>query len=182
MVILPLTQIELKDRSALLDQAQRIFFETALVKSFPSPASKADFLARWFGNYVAHCPDDFYIAVSATGPVLGYLAGCLDSFADTARPVLKAIPIYTPQFCTALSDYPSHLHINVDPEHHRRGIGRRLIERFSQRCAEDGSSGIHLATGSASPSVKFYAACGFAHYYPAAPENPSLAVMVRPAA
>jgi len=55
--------------------------------------------------------------------------------------------------------YPAHLHMNVDAEYRRQGIGARLIERYARALAEAGVPGVHLFCG-AEPRP-FYARNGF---------------------
>ena len=47
----------------------------------------------------------------------------------------------------------------VDKNHHRRGIGRRLVQQFEQYCIENGSSIIRVAA--TLYAVPFYAALGY---------------------
>jgi GNAT superfamily N-acetyltransferase len=51
--------------------------------------------------------------------------------------------------------HPAHLHMNVDAEYRRRGIGGVLIERYAQDVAAAGVPGIHLFCGAA--ARRFYA-------------------------
>jgi len=55
--------------------------------------------------------------------------------------------------------HPAHLHMNVDAEYRRRGIGARLIERYARDLGEAGVPGVHLFCG-AEPRP-FYARNGF---------------------
>jgi GNAT superfamily N-acetyltransferase len=55
--------------------------------------------------------------------------------------------------------HPAHLHMNVDAEHRRRGLGARLIERYTRDLGEAGVPGVHLFCG-AEPRP-FYARNGF---------------------
>jgi GNAT superfamily N-acetyltransferase len=55
--------------------------------------------------------------------------------------------------------YPAHLHMNVEAEYRRRGVGAALIERCARDLAAAGVPGIHLLCG-AGPRP-FYARNGF---------------------
>lgn len=55
--------------------------------------------------------------------------------------------------------YPAHLHVNVEAECRRMGIGRRLIEDYLVDLQKQGVPGVHLYCG-ADP-VEFYLRLGF---------------------
>jgi len=60
------------------------------------------------------------------------------------------------------SGYPSHLHINLLPPLQGRGVGRRLIATLLARLSEQGSPGVHLASGLANlRAAGFYRHLGF---------------------
>lgn len=174
-----LSECSLQERARRLVEAGRIFFDTALTKTFESEAAKLAFWARWFGNYAEAYPQAFLFALAADGEVTGYLAGCLDSSSPAAKGIIADIGYFTPPFCEALKDYPSHFHINVEPGHQGRGIGHALVARFEEICGNAGSPGIHVATGAASRAVAFYEACGFRRVAPFESASPGLTVLIR---
>jgi GNAT superfamily N-acetyltransferase len=175
--ILPLTEKDTAEGSRLIREATQIFFETANIKVFESLPAQDAFYQRWFGHYLATDPLLFLLALDGNGATIGYLAGCLDSFSEAARIIISDIPFYTPAFCSALRDHPSHFHINVKPGYQGKGVGRLLIARFFNLCRDRGSPGIHVVTGAKSRAVKFYRACGFEPF--AIPKaDPGLAVLV----
>jgi GNAT superfamily N-acetyltransferase len=178
-VCVTLSECSAPDRARLLAQAREIFFETALTKSFASPAARQVFLQRWFGNYVDAYPAAFLLALDESGDVAGYIAGCLDSFAPASKTITSDIDYFTPSFRDTLKNYPSHFHINVRPGLQGRGIGHILTARFAEICASAGSPGIHVATGATSRAVKFYEACGFRRVTPYPGAEPGLAVLIR---
>lgn len=167
------------ERARRLSQAESIFFETALTKSFESAGQKQAFYRRWFGNYLDGCPQAFLFSLGGEGDVTGYLAGCTDSFSPASKNVVSDIDYFTPSFFAALQNYPSHFHINVKPGQQGKGIGHALVGKFVEICARAGSRGIHVVTGASSRAVKFYEACGFRRVTPYAGANPSLAVLIR---
>ncbi len=58
--------------------------------------------------------------------------------------------------------YPAHLHINVLPEYHGKGIGRALMEHLLDHMRSCGVPGIHLQTSSANhKALAFYERMGF---------------------
>lgn len=175
--ILLLVRSKAGERRQLILGATQIFFDTASTKDFASPSQRDAFYQRWFGHYVEADPSSFFLARDESGAVIGYLAGCLDSFSPKNCAIIDDIGFYTPAFCAALSAYPSHLHINVKPGHQGLGIGHDLMASFFERCRESGSPGIHVVTGSRSRAVRFYRACGFAPI-PTPDADPDLALLV----
>ena len=172
----PLTNKDAVEQVRLIHEATQIFFETAHIKVFETMPAQDAFYQRWFGNYLKTDPASFLLAVDENGAAIGYLAGCLDSFSDTARNIISDISFYTPAFCSALRDYPSHFHINVKPGSQGKGVGRQLISGFLQLCRDQGSRGIHVVTGANSRAVDFYRTCGFTPF--TIPDAPGLAVLV----
>ena len=51
--------------------------------------------------------------------------------------------------------------IAVLPEHHRRGIGRRLLDDFMRRAGDAGADRVHLEVREGNPAVAMYRAVGF---------------------
>jgi len=175
--IIPLTGKDTVEQARLIREATKIFFETANIKVFESQSAEDAFYQRWFGNYLKTDPASFLLAVDENGAAIGYLAGCLDSFSEAARIIISDISFYTPAFCSALRDHPSHFHINVKPGYQGKGVGRQLISGFIQLCRDQGSRGIHVVTGAKSRAVDFYRTCAFTPFtLPDA--TPDLAVLV----
>ena len=57
--------------------------------------------------------------------------------------------------------YPAHMHIDIYPSHHRRGIGRMLFAAHEAHLKAIGCPGYHLFVGSSNTNaVKFYTALG----------------------
>ena len=174
--IIPLTEKDAVEKARLIHEATQIFFETAHIKVFESLPAQDAFYERWFGHYLETDPASFLVALDQKGVAIGYLAGCLDSFSEAARIIISDISFYTPAFCSALRDHPSHFHINVKPGHQGRGVGRQLISGFFQLCRDRGSRGIHVVTGAKSRAVDFYRTCGFTPF--TVPDAADLAVLV----
>lgn len=57
------------------------------------------------------------------------------------------------------SDHPAHLHMNVDENHRRKGVGRNLIDHYLRDLRSAGVSGVHLFCGP--DPVAFYRSLGF---------------------
>jgi GNAT superfamily N-acetyltransferase len=179
LICLTLSEADPEKREFWLTQATEIFFQTANTKTFASAEEKSAFFMCWFGNYVRSQPDAFLLAIDK-GEAIGYLAGCLDSYAGASQSIIGDIGYFTPGFREALKAYPSHFHINVKPDYQGRGVGRGLVARFSELCGSAGSPGMHIVTGGMSRAVKFYDSCGFRRFTPFHPASPALAIMVRP--
>ncbi|NLI70525.1 MAG: GNAT family N-acetyltransferase [Firmicutes bacterium] len=61
--------------------------------------------------------------------------------------------------------YPAHLHINIDRDYRRKGIGEALMNRFFTHLQAHGIKGVHLGTTSLNRSaVPFYEKMGFKLY------------------
>ena len=175
--IIPLTEKDAGEKARLIHEATQIFFETANITVFESLPAREAFYDRWFGHYLETDPASLLLALDQTGAAIGYLAGCLDSFSEAARIIISDIPFYTPAFCSALRDHPSHFHINVKPGHQGKGVGRQLMSAFFQLCRDQGSRGIHVVTGAKSGAVDFYRNCGFTPF--TVPDAaPGLAVLI----
>ena len=151
-------------RQRWLAQATEIFFATAYTSNFPSEDEKYSFWMRWFGSYAGTYPDAFVLALDDKGNVIGYLAGCIDSYSESSKTITTAIDYFTPHFFAALQAYPSHFHINVKPGYQGKGTGHRLAGRFVQLCANAGSPGIHVLTGAQSRAIEFYELFGFTSF------------------
>jgi len=61
----------------------------------------------------------------------------------------------------SVADEAELLLIAVLPDHHRRGIGRLLLDDFIQRAQADGASRVHLEVRDRNPAIAMYRAAGF---------------------
>lgn len=65
-----------------------------------------------------------------------------------------------------LSVYPAHLHIDILPEWHRKGVGTRLINTLETHLSSNGISGVHLGTSDYNvKAIPFYYKLGFSLIY-----------------
>ncbi len=63
-------------------------------------------------------------------------------------------------------EYPAHLHINLDPDYQRCGIGSLLLEKFEEHVKASGVKGIHLKTTDKNiKAVPFYIKHGYSILY-----------------
>ena len=60
-----------------------------------------------------------------------------------------------------VADESELLLIAVLPSHHRRGIGRRLLDDFLDRARKDGVTRVHLEVRDGNPAVDMYRTAGF---------------------
>jgi len=61
----------------------------------------------------------------------------------------------------SVADESELLLLAVLPRHHRRGVGRRLLEDFLQRARKDGVARVHLEVRDGNPAVAMYRDAGF---------------------
>ena len=61
-----------------------------------------------------------------------------------------------------VADESELLLIAVRPEHHRQGIGRRLLDHFMDQARLGGVARVHLEVRDGNPAVKMYREAGFA--------------------
>jgi ribosomal-protein-alanine N-acetyltransferase len=61
----------------------------------------------------------------------------------------------------SVADESELLLIAVLPAHHRRGVGRRLLDDFVERCRNDGIKRVHLEVRDGNPAVEMYRTAGF---------------------
>ncbi|PWC86580.1 GCN5 family acetyltransferase [Azospirillum sp. TSH100] len=149
---------DLPDRAMAVAALEEIFFASTTRTEFASAADRAAFLATWTGWFVEDAPRDIWMAVAADGRIVGYLTGCKDS-AGSAE-LARRIPKYE-VFADHFAAYPAHFHINVRPGWREHGLGRRLLDRFTEDCRADGLAGVHLVTAVFARNVEFYRRAGF---------------------
>ena len=60
-----------------------------------------------------------------------------------------------------VADESELLLLAVRPEHHRHGIGRRLLDRFMSQARDEGMVRVHLEVREGNPAVQMYREAGF---------------------
>lgn len=150
--------IDTPDPPQWLPAVDAIFFDTAATKTFPSPEARAAFRGRWLGRYLEHDAGLVWLAISQ-GELAGYLVGCLEDPARTAR---FADIAYFTTFASTTARYPAHLHINLDARWRSAGVGSRLVAAFVSDVQAAGLPGVHVVTGAGMRNVGFYTRNGFA--------------------
>lgn len=137
----------------------------------------------------AHC--HVAVDLEENNRVVGYLLSAPDTsrydeeFHEKTQPLLKAeikrvsganllnrtkleaeFLVYTtkqmlPKAKKLVAEFPAHMHIDIYPTHHRRGIGRMLFSAHEAHLKELGVPGYHLNVGGSNTNaVKFYIAMG----------------------
>ena len=123
-------------------------------------------------GYLTGCPDSSSFSrrrlVRCTMPLLGQIAiGRFRADAYGRRFLRQALGLErTIERCfprplrrQLRERFPAHLHMNVDADHQRGGIGKGLIEQFADDLRQRQIAGVHLFCGGA--PVPFYRRMGF---------------------
>jgi len=156
--IIRLTDLTSAQRAEIIPALDALFFAASNTQDFTSADEKAAFRETWLGRYITHYPNEFFLALSDRGELLGYLAGCLDNPAQT--PLFSNIE-YFKLFVEPSEKYPAQLHINTAPNARGTGIGRALIDTYTTQCVKSGVAGCHVVTRVGAENIGFYRACGF---------------------
>lgn len=155
--IRPLNQVEFT--YAVSQGLDIVFFEASATRSFATEEERSAFRRRWLGNYLLRDSSCCFMALDATGAVVGYVVGSLSEPSGDPR---FADLTYFRDFSSWTRQYPAHLHINVAPQYRSAGVGARLIEAFQRHAAAAGAPGVHVVTGEGLRNVGFYRRHGFA--------------------
>ncbi|MEO1281404.1 MAG: GNAT family N-acetyltransferase [Pseudomonadota bacterium] len=148
------------DFDELTSQLDSIFFEASATQTFDDGAVRAAFRDRWLGRYLDQRPTFASVALVERGraPVVaGYVIGSMRD--PSCDPLFSDIP-YFERLADLCALYPAHLHINLAPAFRGRGIGQRLVRRFSAQAYVKGAGGLHVVTGARSRNVTFYRRLG----------------------
>ena len=146
----------------------------------------ADF---WCNYYTDYEPESCFVA-EVDGKVVGYIFGCKDTvryYKIMARKILprifvnilkrkykigkKTLKYVLSAILNTLiygipkdfsEEYPAHLHINIDKNYRRMGIGSKLMRAYFEYLKNEGIWGVHLGTTSNhKQAVPFYQKIGF---------------------
>lgn len=120
--------------------------------------ARAAFRERWLGRYLRDHPQFAYLALDASGDVVGYVVGAIADPVSSAR---FADVGYFAAFGDLTSRYPAHLHVNMAPVFRNQGIGGQLIRAFVAGAKRSGAPGVHVVTSANSDNVRFYNRKGF---------------------
>jgi GNAT superfamily N-acetyltransferase len=150
--------LDVAPSAKLSDELDAIFFEASNTKAFDSDAARLVFRERWLGRYLRHYQQFSYLAIAASGDVVGYLVGSVD---DPALDNRFADIGYFATFRELTRKFPAHLHVNLAPGFRSKGIGGQLIDAFIVGAKQGGAPGVHAVTSADAKNVRFYNRNGF---------------------
>ncbi|KKJ93804.1 GNAT family N-acetyltransferase [Micromonospora sp. HK10] len=156
-----------------------------------------DLMPDLFAGPYLHLQPDLAFVLTDADRVVGYVVGTADTSAFVRAYRREWIPRLADRYPEAtrpprtpdeemialhhhperlllpeLAGYPAHLHIDLLPEHQRRGHGRRLLETFASATARAGAPALHVGMVTANAAARrFYAALGF-HVIPVPDPGP----------
>ncbi|MFY9114207.1 MAG: GNAT family N-acetyltransferase [Dethiobacteria bacterium] len=184
-----ITNMELRDKAAI----RKICCDTGYVGHDIRPYIDDEelFADFWILYYTDFEPQSTFVARVGDRTV-GYLCGCLNTHRYNRTLAVRIIPRllfralrghyrigkktkkYIRDMFSGLSPgniypplklYPAHLHINIDEDYRRKGIGEALMNRYFACLRKHNIKGVHLGTTSLNRSaVPFYEKLGFELY------------------
>lgn len=142
-----------------INQIEDIFFTCSSIKKFENEEKKTNLKKKWLYPYFdSKFKKYFFVAYNEEDDqILGYLSGCLNS-KDFLESSLYQNPML--HFSSYLPNYPAHFHINVNPDFHGHGIGRKLVSKFEGVMLRKNVDAWHIITGDKSDNVQFYKSVG----------------------
>ena len=158
-----------------IDQSRWPFFSEQWVGPYERLRPEWGFVAEDSGRrmgYLTGCPDsrrflfekrwlfDFplYVQTLAGGfPTNGDLTRFQTRFLKKDRGPEDRFSISSTE--QVLTEYPAHLHMNLDAAARGRGVGRKLVDRYREELRAIGVHGIHLYCGP--KPLPFYEKVGF---------------------
>lgn len=124
--------------------------------------------------YIEQEPEHCFVAVNDADEAVGYVLCAVDfpvwekKFTEiylkkAKNPVTKYVGKGTIDTLRAFAaKYPAHLHIDIDAEYQRQGLGTKLIDALREHLAEQGVQGLMFCVGSDNENGrKFYQKYGF---------------------
>ena len=149
------------DPNTVVKRGWDIFFLTSRQGAYLVECQKEDFFYSWAGWYMETAPDQTLLIRNADKKIVGYLVGCLDS--TSARRLYQRL-FYYKAFAHCYREYPSHFHVNCDPDFQSVGFGGALVKRFVSNAHDSGIKGVHLVTGATAKNRSFYEKLKFMEY------------------
>ena len=128
-------------------------------------------LALYCHYYITYEKDNCFVA-EVDGTVVGYIISSEDSkkwregflsFLSSYREEIREAGYYsTKGYEPFYSQYPAHLHIDIDPNYQRMGIGGALMDALLAHYREKGVKGVMLGVDTNNiKGVSFYKKYGF---------------------
>jgi GNAT superfamily N-acetyltransferase len=149
------------DPNRVAKRVWEIFFLTSRPGVHPIDYQKEDFFYSWAGWYLETAPEQTLLIRNEDKRIVGYLVGCLDS--TSARRLYQHL-FYYQAFAHCYSEYPSHFHVNCDPDFQSVGFGGALVKKFVSNAADSGVTGVHVVTGATAKNRSFYDKLEFIEY------------------
>lgn len=140
------------------DFLTKIFYSASKVQHFASAEEKQNFEYRYLGIYLENYQHNVLV-VEDNKRVLGYVCGA----ESTDKSEFLELHSYLHKFTPYFSDYPAHLHINMDESARNLGLGSKLLNAFEIHISKPQINGIHLITSATSRNVTFYKRNGYIH-------------------
>ena len=122
--------------------------------------------------YITYEKENCFVAV-VDDKVVGYIISAgdtkawIDKFSSTllssSTPLIKEKGIEsTKGYLSYYPEYPAHLHIDIDPEYQRMGIGKAMMDSLLSHYKEKGVKGVMLGVDPENiKGVSFYKKYGF---------------------
>ena len=131
-----------------------IFFKTTTA-DISTDEKCESLIAKYVTPYIKNWPDDvFFVCDLASQKTIGYLTGCRNS---TAAAILFASQLKSYEvFADLFVRFPAHLHINIHPDWHGKGVGSFLIQEYIIELKKYKIKGVHIVTSPDSKNVDFY--------------------------
>lgn len=125
--------------------------------------------------YINEEPDNCFVAVNEKDEAIGYIicSENFNSYLKKYRPYMKKLlkmgfKHWIDKLFSNFREkktaqyYPAHLHIDIDNNYQRMGIGTKLLDALHKHLKEKSIAGIHLETGESNvKAVNFYNKYGF---------------------
>lgn len=132
-------------------------------------------LTLYCDYYIDVEPDNCFVAVNEEDIAIGYIISSdnYKYYKKNYKPYMKklwkkSIKLYIDKLFAIIvekklsREYPAHLHIDIDSDYQRLGLGTRLLDALHKSLKEKGVIGIHLECGSDNvKAVNFYNKYGF---------------------
>lgn len=163
-------QYDLKDRDRVCKICYDNSSDNALYRDNPNLL-----LTLFCDYYIDEEPENCFVAVNDKDEAVGYVISSSDFtlYKKRYKPYMKrllkfGIKHYIDKLFANFrenglsKEYPAHLHIDIDNDYQRQGIGSKLLDKLHLSLKDKGIKGIHLETGKDNEkAVNFYYKYGY---------------------